>query len=180
MRQSLESARVHCMDVTTFPMHFKVGLRKRSSFLMARGGTSLWLRNLLARFVSVYEHLKHMVSMPIITGCWLPMLLLHGQLCQDSLCCPQGRWRSEGQGPGQEIHGDGRSRGQKDQPKCEIMNYKYIFLKNNLKSHQVVQLKCLFSGAVPARAVKDPLNGTLAFERTVCYYKNMDLQKLCR
>ena len=43
------------MDVTTFPMHFKVGWRKRSSFLMAREGISLWLRNLLARFVTVYD-----------------------------------------------------------------------------------------------------------------------------
>ena len=57
---------------------------------------------------------------------------------------------------------------------------KVSFPKNNLRYYQVVQLKCLFSGAVPAKAVKDPLNGTLAFERTVCYYKNMDLQKLCR
>ena len=74
-------------------------------------------------------YLEHMMSMPIITGCWLPMLLLHGQLCQDSLCCPQGRWRSEGQGLGKEIHGDGWSRGQEDQSQCEIVNCKYLFQK---------------------------------------------------
>ena len=58
-----------------------------------------------------------------------------------------------------------------------------FYAKYNIGQHkfyQVVQLKCLFSGHVPAKAVKDPLNGTLAFERTVCYYKNLNLKKICR
>ena len=90
---------------------------KRKNFTLVEKSTgkvciSIWL-------------LKHVVAMTIMLGCWLPMLLLHGQLCQDSLCCPQGRWRSEGQGLGEKIHGDGWSWGQKDQPQCKIMNHKY-------------------------------------------------------
>ena len=88
--------------------------------------------------------------------------------------------RVRGHGLGKKFMEMGDQEAKKISPNVGIRSKSQFLPKIGISLCQVVQLKCLFSGHVPSKAVKDPLNGILAFERTVCYYKNLDLEKLCR